>query len=89
MKEKVSFNSVEIKINHTITIQNTRTLRQFSLVGGRWFAPATAGGAPAAHAADDRQCIIISARLQGVPVGDERQPAIVPLQGHLKGHKPL
>lgn len=88
-KRKLRFNSVEIIINHTITIQHTHTLRQFSLVGGRRFAPATAGGAPAAHATDDRHCIIISARLQRVPVGDERQPAIIPLQGHLKGHKSL
>ncbi|KAG7223273.1 hypothetical protein INR49_015629, partial [Caranx melampygus] len=56
---------------------------------GRFGLLAPDGGPPTADPTDDRHGVIVSSSLQGVPVGDEGQPAVLSLQGHLKRHESL
>lgn len=66
------------------------TFRQFPLSGAGWLGLlGPDAGTSAAVAADDRHGVVVPSGLQGVPVGDEGQPAVLSLQGHLEGHEPL
>lgn len=66
------------------------TFRQFSFASCSWLGLLTSdGGPPTADPTDDRHGIIIPSSLQGVPVGDEGQPAVLSLQSHLKRHESL
>lgn len=66
------------------------TFRQFPFAGCGRLGLLTPDGRPStADAADDRHGVIITSDLQGVPVRDEGQPAVLSLQGHLKRHESL
>lgn len=65
------------------------TFRQFPFASSGWLGLLTPGGASTADPTDDRHGVIIPASLQGVPVWDERQPAVLSLQGHLNRHESL
>lgn len=66
------------------------TFRQFPFASGSWLWLLTPDGGPStADPTDDRHGVIVSSNLQGVPVWDEGQPAVLSLQGHLKRHESL
>lgn len=75
---------------HIVTRPGPLTFGQLPLGGGgRLGLLAPGGGAAAADAADDGHGVVVASDLQRVPVGDERQPAVLALQGHLEGHEAL
>lgn len=47
------------------------------------------GRASAGVATHHRHCIVITTSLQGIPVGDEGEPAVLSLQCHLERHEAL
>lgn len=66
------------------------TFRQFPFASSSWLGLFTpAAGPPTADPTDDRHGVIVPSNLQGVPVWDEGQPAVLSLQGHLKCHEAL
>lgn len=66
------------------------TFRQFSFASSGRFGLLTPDGGPStADPADDRHGVIVPSCLQGIPVRDEWQPAVLSLQGHLKCHESL
>lgn len=65
------------------------TFRQFPFASSSWLGLLTPDGPSTADPTDDRHGVVIPSSLQGVPVRDEGQPAVLSLQGHLKRHESL
>lgn len=66
------------------------TFRQFPFARSGWLGLLTPDGGPStADPTDDGHCVIVPSSLQGIPVGDEWQPAVLSLQSHLKCHETL
>lgn len=56
--------------------------RRFGLLGADW-------GASAGIATHHRHGVVITTGLQGIPVGDKGEPAVLSLQCHLERHEAL